>query len=84
MRRRLRSSLAESSSSRVVSVPNGVDLDYFHPVQSSPEPETILFSGKISYHANEAAALQLAQRIMPVVWERAAEREAGDRRKGSL
>jgi glycosyltransferase involved in cell wall biosynthesis len=54
---------------RVVSVPNGVDLDYFHPVQSCPEPETVLFSGKISYHANEAAVLQLAQRIMPLVWE---------------
>lgn len=57
------------SSSRVVSLPNGVDLDYFHPALSSPEPETILFTGKISYHANEAAVLQLAQCIMPLVWE---------------
>ena len=56
-------------ASRVVSVPNGVDLEYFHPVQSPPEPETILFTGKISYHANEAAVLQLVQRIMPLIWE---------------
>jgi sugar transferase (PEP-CTERM/EpsH1 system associated) len=56
------------SSNRVVSLPNGVDLDYFHPAGSSPDPETILFSGKISYHANEAAVLELAQRIMPLVW----------------
>ena len=57
------------SAGRVVSLPNGVDLDYFHPASSSPEPETILFTGKISYHANEAAVLQLAQRIMPLVWQ---------------
>jgi glycosyltransferase involved in cell wall biosynthesis len=53
---------------RVVALPNGVDLDYFHPLPSSPEPETVLFSGKISYHANEAAVLELAHRIMPLVW----------------
>jgi glycosyltransferase involved in cell wall biosynthesis len=56
------------AASRVVAVPNGVDLDYFHPLPSVPEPETILFSGKISYHANEAAVLELAHRIMPLVW----------------
>jgi len=55
-------------SRRVVPLPNGVDLEYFRPGQTTPEPETILFSGKISYHANEAAALELARRIMPIVW----------------
>jgi len=54
--------------SRVVALPNGVDLDYFHPLPSSPQAETILFTGKISYHANEAAVLELARRIMPLVW----------------
>jgi polysaccharide biosynthesis protein PslH len=57
-----------ASSNRVVALPNGVDLEYFHPVQSPHQPETVLFTGKISYHANEAAALQLAQHIMPLVW----------------
>src|SRR5581483_774337 len=31
---------------------------------------TVLFTGKMSYHANEATALHLARQIMPLVWER--------------
>jgi glycosyltransferase involved in cell wall biosynthesis len=49
-------------------VPNGVDCDYFQPPQTAREPATILFSGKMSYHANEAAALHLLREIMPLVW----------------
>jgi glycosyltransferase involved in cell wall biosynthesis len=30
---------------------------------------TILFSGKMSYHANAAAALHLTDRVMPLVWK---------------
>ena len=52
-----------------MALPNGVDLDYFHPATPRSQPETILFSGKISYHANEAAVLQLARAIMPLVWQ---------------
>ncbi len=55
---------------RVVTVPNGVDLEYFHTVETPRDADTVLFTGKMSYHANEAAALQLAERIMPIVWER--------------
>jgi sugar transferase (PEP-CTERM/EpsH1 system associated) len=53
---------------RVVAVPNGVDLDYFHPAAARSQPETIVFSGKMSYHANDAAALRLGREIMPRVW----------------
>jgi glycosyltransferase involved in cell wall biosynthesis len=53
---------------RVVTLPNGVDLDHFHPSPARPEPATILFTGKMSYHANEAAALRLGRAIMPRVW----------------
>ncbi len=49
-------------------VPNGVDLDYFAPQPLARQPETLVFSGKMSYHANEAAALFLGQAIMPLVW----------------
>jgi sugar transferase (PEP-CTERM/EpsH1 system associated) len=57
-----------SFADRVVTVPNGVDLDYFHPAGARSQPETILFTGKMSYHANEAAALRLGRAIMPRVW----------------
>ena len=53
---------------RLVVLPNGVDLDYFAPMVLPREPATIIFSGKMSYHANIAAALDLATRIMPLVW----------------
>lgn len=54
-------------------VSNGVDLDYFAPQPIARESATIVFSGKMSYHANEAAALHLVRDIMPLVWARRPE-----------
>jgi glycosyltransferase involved in cell wall biosynthesis len=54
-------------------VPNGVDLRYF-AVDATPRvPDTLVFSGKMSYHANEAAVLHLLRDIMPLVWARRPE-----------
>ena len=52
----------------VAVVPNGVDLAHFAPAGESGEPATVLLSGKMSYHANQAAARFLLRRIMPLVW----------------
>jgi glycosyltransferase involved in cell wall biosynthesis len=54
-------------------LPNGVDLERFHPLASATPGDTVLFTGKMSYHANEAAALRLVTRIMPLVWRRRPE-----------
>jgi glycosyltransferase involved in cell wall biosynthesis len=59
-----------TSAHRVVTVPNGVDLEHFRPGDRPREPATVLFTGKMSYHANEAAALRLVHRVMPRVWSR--------------
>ena len=32
------------------------------------QPETLIFSGKMDYHANVAGALRLVRRIMPLIW----------------
>lgn len=53
----------------VTVLPNGVDLDYFAPGEEPRQPATIVFSGKMSYHANATAALYLVNDIMPLVWE---------------
>jgi glycosyltransferase involved in cell wall biosynthesis len=53
---------------RVVVLPNGVDTQYFASAWQPMNPPVVVFSGKLSYHANEAAALRLLQRIMPAVW----------------
>ena len=48
---------------------NGVDLDYFHPnSEIQREPETLVFSGKMSYHANISMVKYLVSEIMPRVW----------------
>ncbi len=52
-------------------LPNGVDLNYFQPNESvHRDSETIVFSGKMSYHANISMAKYLVEEVMPRVWER--------------
>ena len=49
-------------------LPNGVDLAYFTPTGEPREADTLVFSGKMSYHANVTAVLHLVEEIMPLVW----------------
>jgi glycosyltransferase involved in cell wall biosynthesis len=50
-------------------LPNGVDLEYFHAsANGQRDPETIVFSGKMSYHANVSMAKYLVEEIMPRIW----------------
>ena len=61
--------LAGPAAERSVTVvPNGVDVTYFRPSGQGRDSTTVLFTGKMSYHANAAAALFLARRVMPEVW----------------
>jgi polysaccharide biosynthesis protein PslH len=53
----------------VAVIPNGVDLEYFRPRAGPREPATLVFSGKMSYHANATAALYLAREVFPLVRE---------------
>ncbi len=53
---------------RLIVLPNGVDLRYFLPLDVARDPATLIFTGKMSYHANLAAALDLASQVMPHVW----------------
>lgn len=51
-------------------LPNGVDLNYFQPnPEIQREGATIVFSGKMSYHANISMAKYLVSEIMPRVWQ---------------
>jgi glycosyltransferase involved in cell wall biosynthesis len=49
-------------------LPNGVDLDYFTPANEPRDTATVVLSGKMSYHANVAAAHRLIGSVMPHVW----------------
>lgn len=55
---------------KIAVLPNGVDLEYFAFANGHREPETLVFSGKMSYHANIAAAFHLLQEVMPRIWAR--------------
>jgi glycosyltransferase involved in cell wall biosynthesis len=49
-------------------IANGVDLDYFAPMNLERDPKRLVFTGKMSYHANVAAVEDLVHQIMPLVW----------------
>lgn len=49
-------------------LPNGVDLDYFAFHDEVRNGAQVVFTGKMSYHANITAALYLVKDIMPFVW----------------
>ncbi len=54
--------------SEVTVLPNGVDLEYFTPSNDLRQADTLVFSGKMSYHANITAVFHLAKEVMPLVW----------------
>jgi glycosyltransferase involved in cell wall biosynthesis len=50
---------------------NGVDQDYFRVnPEIERDPETLVFSGKMSYHANVSMVMHLHNEIMPRLWEK--------------
>jgi glycosyltransferase involved in cell wall biosynthesis len=73
----------EAQTAPVTVVTNGVDLEYFNPSNFQPptsnfqlptsnlQPPTVIFTGKMSYHANVAAALYFAREVLPHVWAQA-------------
>lgn len=50
-------------------LPHGIDQIYFQPYTGERKAQTLVFSGKMSFHANIAAALLLAEQIMPRIWQ---------------
>ena len=50
-------------------VRNGVDLKYFSAANWTRHDNLLVLSGKMSFHANVAAAELLVHQIMPLVWE---------------
>ena len=58
-----------ATASNISVVHNGVDLIYFQPGQADRQQQTIVVSGKMSYHANVAMVSHLIENIMPLVWQ---------------
>ena len=47
--------------------PNGVDTDYFRPVEAPYEPDTVCFIGRMDYYPNEQAMVDFCQRTLPLL-----------------
>jgi glycosyltransferase involved in cell wall biosynthesis len=63
--------LPDSKPAPVSILSNGVDLDYFHPNPNvQRDGMTLVFSGKMSYHANISMVKHLVLEIMPKVWRK--------------
>jgi glycosyltransferase involved in cell wall biosynthesis len=60
--------LAGQNLPQVRVLPNGVDSAYFCPGDAPKASAEVVFSGKLSYHANVTAALHLVRQVMPHVW----------------
>lgn len=60
-------SLGYNGTLRVID--NGVDATYFSP-RKIRQSSDLIFTGKMSYFANEHAVRYLVKRIMPIVWKK--------------
>lgn len=59
---------ADTMAAEITVLPHGVDRRHFRPHSIDREPNTLIFSGKMDFHANVAGALMLAERVMPLIW----------------
>jgi len=60
----------DESPPDIAVLPNGVDLLYFKPQDDLiRKGDTLMVSGKMSYHANVTMVLHLVNEIMPLVWK---------------
>jgi glycosyltransferase involved in cell wall biosynthesis len=58
---------------RVRVLPHGIDLSYFMPTATPRDRATLIFVGRMSYHANFAAARLLITALLPRLWQRRPE-----------
>lgn len=59
-----------------VTIPNGVDVDYFNPTGYEPHTPTLMFIGNYDYEPNLDAALRLVRDLFPEIRRRVPEARA--------
>lgn len=52
---------------KVITVDNGVDLQYFNPGSYQLEPDTLVYTGQIGWYPNEDALIYFVEEIMPAI-----------------
>lgn len=51
-------------------VPNGIDSEYFRPVDAAPEPQLLVFFGVLSYYPNEDGLTFFLDAVWPLIKRR--------------
>ncbi|MCL6629073.1 MAG: glycosyltransferase [Armatimonadetes bacterium] len=59
-----------SNKPEISVIPNGVDTEYFRPMDVPINRGSIVFTGKMSYFANSAAAVYFCNQVFPLVRSR--------------
>lgn len=52
---------------QITVIPTGVDVDFFQPSGSAPEPLDIVFTGSMDWPPNEAGMLWFVEKILPLI-----------------
>lgn len=59
--------LRPETDTTITIIPNGVDLAYFQPQPVRRAPHEVIFTGKMSYHANHTAVRAFVAHVWPAV-----------------
>ena len=51
-------------------IPNGVDLEFFAPTPTVPEPRTMVFTGLMNYFPNEQGVHYFLDQVLPLIVKR--------------
>lgn len=62
--------LLGQTSAEITVIPLGIDQHYFQPYHGERQAETLIFSGKMSFHANIAGVCSLVKHILPLIWQK--------------
>jgi len=57
-----------TSKAEITVLPHGIDEEYYQPYEGPRQAETLVFSGKMSFHANIAGVLHFTEHILPLIW----------------
>jgi sugar transferase (PEP-CTERM/EpsH1 system associated) len=55
---------------KAATIANGVDIEFFTPTQEEYDPNSLVFTGLISYRPNTDAVIYFAQEVLPLILER--------------
>lgn len=65
-----KATMHEQLPAEITVLPHGIDQDYFQPYDGERQAETLIFSGKMSFHANIAGVCTLVRCILPLIWQK--------------